>query len=212
MRVLIGVVVAGLALSACQKQEVTEPMAPEAATPEAAGPAADSLAFALAGSWRSDAAKQRDGFRHPMQTLEFCQVDPAGNTAEIWPGGGWYSQILVPWLHANGGKFTAAIVDPAISEGAANLLTRYSKQFENAELFGHVATAPLSADSAPFAAANSQDAVLTFRNVHSWMGRGMAEKAFADFYAATKPGGVLCVIEHRMPSSQLQNPKAGTGY
>jgi len=60
--------------------------------------------------------------------------------------------------------------------------------------------------------AGDVDLILSFRNVHSWMGRGYADKAFADFYVALKPGGVLGIVEHRLPESAEQNPKAPTGY
>ncbi|MBL4617247.1 MAG: class I SAM-dependent methyltransferase [Robiginitomaculum sp.] len=206
-------VIASLALFACTSEPVAEEASSKAA-PEAVASVPDmkSLQSNLSGDWRTDEAKSRDAFRNPAATLEFCGVDPATNISEIWPGGGWYSQILAPWINANGGKFNAVIIDPEISEGAANLLQRYMAQFEDKDLFGEISTAPLSADSAGFAADNSQDTVLTFRNVHSWMGRGMAEKTFADFYASLKPGGVLCVIEHRLPSSAVQSSKAGNGY
>jgi predicted methyltransferase len=201
-----------LAVSGCTDAD----QAPIAATPEEvsepAGPAPTSIAAAMVGNWRSDAAKARDQFRHPAETLEFCQIDPSGHVAEIWPGSGWVSQILVPWTHANGGQFRAAVIDPESSERAASLLERYLGQFSDTDLFGQVSYGAFGANSDLFAEAGSQDAVLTFRNVHSWMGRGMAEKAFADFYQALKPGGVLCVIEHRLPSSTIQNPKADTGY
>jgi len=209
------VALTALLLLGCEAEKPTETASEETAKPAPAQePVADTalLETVLAGDWRTDNAKARDKFRNPAETLAFCQVDPSTNITEIWPGSGWYSQILVPWVHANGGKFTAAIIDPQSSEGAANLLSRYLEQFANTEQFGEIATAPLSADSDLFAAPNSQDSVLTFRNVHSWMGRNMAEKSFADFYAALKPGGVLCVVEHRLPSDAVQEAVAGSGY
>jgi len=212
MRTILSVLLAGFVTISCQ-----EPSAPEAvnstpAAPEVQVPATDSIEYALAGSWRSDDAKARDVFRNPAATLEFCEVDPSGNISEIWPGGGWYSQVLVPWVHGNGGQFTAAIIDPTSSERAAALLTRYMGQFSDASIFGTVSHGAFGATSELFTEPASQDAVLTFRNVHSWMARDMAQKAFSDFYAALKPGGVLCITEHRLPSSAVQEPKAPTGY
>jgi predicted methyltransferase len=54
--------------------------------------------------------------------------------------------------------------------------------------------------------------VLTFRNVHNWMAGGYADKIFADAYRALKPGGVLGVVEHRLPSARDQDLTASTGY
>jgi predicted methyltransferase len=44
------------------------------------------------------------------------------------------------------------------------------------------------------------------------MGGDYTAKFFTDAYAALKPGGVLGVVEHRLPSSAEQNPRAATGY
>jgi len=207
-------VIASLALFACNSEPVAEEASSETAVPEVVASVPDMklLQNNVSGDWRTDDDKARDAFRNPAATLEFCGVDPATNISEIWPGGGWYSQILVPWVNANGGKFNAVILDPEASEGMANLLQRYLAQFEDKGLFGEIDYAPFSATSAGFAAENSQDTVLTFRSIHSLMGRGIAEKAFADFYASLKPGGVLCVITHRLPSSAVQSAKAGSGY
>ena len=54
--------------------------------------------------------------------------------------------------------------------------------------------------------------MLTFRNVHNWMAGGYADKIFADAYRALKPGGVLGVVEHRLPSARDQDLTASTGY
>ena len=58
----------------------------------------------------------------------------------------------------------------------------------------------------------SADAVLTFRNVHNWMGSGSAQAVFDAAFKALKPGGVLGVEEHRLPASRTQDPKARSGY
>ncbi len=206
----VSVVLVFLVLVGCQPN--TEPEAPPLSAEIIIAPDYSALSNVLAGDWRTDKAKARDAYRHPAQTLDFCEIDPAGQIAEVWPGAGWYSQILLPWIHANGGHFTAVAVDPARSEQAADLLSRYLEQYAEPELYGAFSHSILSATSAPVATADSQDAILTFRNVHSWMGRGMSEKAFADFYAALKPGGILCLVEHRLPSAAVQDSKAPTGY
>ena len=52
-------------------------------------------------------------------------------------------------------------------------------------------------DSVAVAPAASADAVLTFRNMHNWMGQGNDVKVMQAAFAALKPGGVLGVVEHR---------------
>ena len=53
--------------------------------------------------------------------------------------------------------------------------------------------------------------MLTSRNIHDWMGTpGLPEKAFADFYAALKPGGILAVEQHRAdPRPMVKNATDG---
>ena len=53
---------------------------------------------------------------------------------------------------------------------------------------------------------------MSFRNVHNWMGRGYADQAYSEFFAALKPGGILGIVEHRLPETAVQNPKGSTGY
>jgi predicted methyltransferase len=85
------------------------------------GPAPTSedsaLGTALQGSWRDPANVARDVYRHPQQTLAFFGIAPTQTVIEITPGGGWYAEILAPYLHDNG-NYVAAVVDPAaVAEG-----------------------------------------------------------------------------------------------
>jgi len=56
------------------------------------------------------------------------------------------------------------------------------------------------------------DRVLTFRNTHSWMGGGTVEAVFEQFYGALKPGGMLGLVQHRLPATAEQDPRAPSGY
>ncbi len=185
--------------------------ASEAAEPSlSAIPETGSLAWAIAGEWRGDAIA-RDVWRNPRQTLEFFGVDPSGTVIEIWPAGGWYTQILAPWLAANGGTYVAAHFPSGNSESAQAFVAGFAERFA-APLFGEIEMAEFGPDTGPIVTPGTADAVLTFRNVHNWMARGFEEKAFADFYEALKPGGILGVVEHRLPASQPQDPRAASGY
>lgn len=213
-------------LAACGSEPAAEEAAPtemEAATPEAAPepvaeetmePTVDTtaLSWALAGEWRSEDAAARDTARHPEETLSFFQIDPSSRVMEIWPGGGWYADVIAPWITANGGQYIAAWpgVDPE-NERSVAFFERFSSRFGN-ETFGELESVDFNAESGPLGEPGSVDAIVTFRNTHSWMGRGMAEKAFADFYDVLIPGGVLGLVQHRLPADQVQDPRAGTGY
>lgn len=184
--------------------------AEDAAAPEAGGPAADTLDYAVAGAWRSEDAA-RDEWRNPAETLRFFEIDPSSTIIEIWPGGGWYAQILAPWTAANGGTYVAAHFDPEVSERRARSRSNFEANF-SAERYGDVTMSTFSEASGDLVEPGTADAVLSFRNVHNWMGGGWAEKAFADFYVALRPGGVLGIVEHRLPSTREQDPRAGSGY
>jgi len=75
-----------------------------------------------------------------------------------------------------------------------------------------VKIAEFGKDSYEIVPAGSADLVMTSRNVHNWMGAGIADQAFAAFYKALKPGGILSVEEHRAPADKPQDPKAENGY
>lgn len=51
---------------------------------------------------QSDETKTRYEYRHPQETIEFFGIKPGMTVVEALPGGGWYSQILVPYLGEKG--------------------------------------------------------------------------------------------------------------
>lgn len=212
---------AAIAIAACSGSsdtpaETLEPETPPVLETVEAGPL--SLAEAVAGEWRSDEEKVRDGWRNPAETLEFFEIEPSETVIEIWPGGGWYTNVLAPYLASGDGTLVAAVWDTNVFEG--DRLARIEQRIADfkavyeadVELFGELDYSAFSAQSGPLAAEDSIDTVLTFRNVHNWMGGDYTAKFFTDAYAALKPGGVLGVVEHRLPSSSEQNPRAATGY
>lgn len=171
-----------------------------------------TLEWALAGDWRGENGA-RDEFRHPAETLAFFGIEPSNTVIEIWPGGGWYAEILAPWLNANGGTYIAAHF-PADSESEFRRRSRasFEDRFTGSDLFGDVVIRDWGPENRGLGAPGSADAVLTFRNVHNWMRGGFTERAFSDFYAVLRPGGVLGVVEHRLPDTREQDPLAGSGY
>lgn len=207
-------------LAACSGANEAPEETVEAETPPVevvdAGPL--TLADAVAGDWRLDAEKKRDDSRNPVETLEFFEIAPSDTVIEIWPGGGWYTNILAPYLASGDGQFIAAVWDVNVFEGARlerieKRISDYKAFYEaDPDLFGTLEYSAFSAQSGPLADADSVDAVLTFRNVHNWMGSDYSPKFFDDAYAALKPGGLLGVVEHRLPSSAEQDPRAASGY
>ncbi|MDE2430973.1 MAG: class I SAM-dependent methyltransferase, partial [Burkholderiales bacterium] len=163
----------------------------------------EPLKSAIAGEQRSAAHKQRDAARHPYETLQFFGIRPDMHVVEIIPGGGWYTEILAPYLRDHG-KLILAAPDPASASdysrrSAANL----KKKLEaSPAVFDQVSVGVFEPPAnIHFADNNSVDMVLTFRNVHNWAADGDAtvQSVFQHIYDSLKPGGVFGVVDHRLP-------------
>ena len=156
---------------------------------------------AMMGDHRSEANKARNQYRHPVGTLSFLGLEDGMTVMEIWPGGGWYSEILAPVMRHNG-QFVVAGYDVDV-EGQPGYRYRLQnamlEKFEaNPELYDQVAVVAFSPpQSASLGEAESLDMVLTFRNTHGWVGEGIAGDLFKEFARVLKPGGILGVVQHR---------------
>jgi predicted methyltransferase len=178
---------------------------------------ASALDAALAGSHRSDRNKARDQYRHPKETLGFFGLRRDMTVVEIWPGGGWYAEVLAPVLKGTGRLYAAqygshALFDYQRSEDAT--LLEKTKKFP--DVFGEVKfTALWSPQDLAIAPPGTADLVLTFRNVHNWVNADYkqdASKLFGAFFTALKPGGILGVVDHRWPDAKTEDPNAENGY
>jgi predicted methyltransferase len=175
-----------------------------------ATPADTGLVGAVRSAQRSAKFVARDSARHPIAELTFFGVKPNDTVVEIWPGGGYWTEILAPYLHANGTLYLALPDNvPDEVKGAAALRTRLEA---DPTQYGRIKYTRFGLSSFDIAPAGTADMVLTFRNVHNWMAQGFAPEAFAAFYKALKPGGILGVEEHRGDPSKPQDPKAESGY
>jgi len=133
---------------------------------------------------------------------------------EIWPSGGWYTEVIAPYVNEKG-RYYAAHWDPeSDSEFVRRGLAAYQEKLAaNPELYGNVQmTVLMPPEKMEVAPPGSVDMVLTFRNIHNWMPRGQAEAMFDAMFKALKPGGILGVVEHRGNPDVEQDPKAGSGY
>ena len=159
---------------------------------------------AVGGSWRSDAHKARDPYRHPVQTLEFFGLQPDMTVVELAPGGGWYTEILAPVLKDHGHLIEAA---GKTTGKYADMLQADKAEFGDVKLEEY--SPPKAADLGP---PGSADMVLTFRNTHDWLNDSEAtlDSVFTAAFNVLKPGGVLGIEEHRARpySDALQSSNA----
>ncbi|MDP9200205.1 MAG: methyltransferase domain-containing protein [Pseudomonadota bacterium] len=191
------------------------PMQASAADPATDAATAATLDRVLAGDHRSEANRARDAWRHPKETLTFFGLRQDMTVMEIWPGGGgWYLEVLAPTLRERG-QYIAASWDPKseskyVQENSKKLADKLAAR---PELYDRVKMAALQVPNALTPVPDgSVDMVLTFRNIHSWMGNDGAEAMFKAMFAALKPGGILGVVEHRARNDAPQDPKAKSGY
>lgn len=174
-----------------------------------------TIAEAVAGSWRTPADRARDTWRHPVESLTFWGLEPGDTVVEFWPGAGWYTEILAPFLNATRGKMYAAHLQVGESADAATreMVEAYRARYgKKSRFYGEVEVTAFGPTSGPVAPAGSADLVLFLRNLHNWMAGGIAEKAFRDAFLALKSGGVLGVEEHRAAPGGVPDLLAESGY
>jgi predicted methyltransferase len=162
-----------------------------------------ALVTAVGSPARSPHNIARDVYRHPKESLSFWGLKPGMAILEVWPGGGYWTEILAPYSKATNGSYLAAL-----SSASQPLPAKFSQP----SVYGSIATTAFNEKSPPLAKSESMSFVLLSRNLHDWMSTpGEPEKAMRDFYAALKPGGILAIEQHRADPRPMK-PGASDGY
>jgi predicted methyltransferase len=170
------------------------------------------LEQAVADPAREEVNRARDVYRHPVETLRFFGVKPGQKVVELWPGGGWYTEILGPYLNKRGKLYSAGLWPDGLN-GTRALQERDPARFGKIELAAFPAR-----EGEPRVADGSVDVVLTFRNVHNWRmgykrdGQDYSAEAFRQIFAMLRPGGVLGVVDHRLPEAADAEREKTSGY
>ena len=169
---------------------------------------AHDLEGAVSSEDRTPKNMLRDSARNPVETLSFFGIKSDMVVVELSPGGGWYTEILANYIHYPGTLIAAHwSKDSEVAyfrRGRAN----FEKKISENPMYGRVEIVDLDSELAD---ANSVDAVLTFRNLHNWLGPNM-DKIFSNTYKALKPGGVFGIVEHRAkPGTSMEKMKK-SGY
>ena len=171
-----------------------------------------ALTQATKGSWREPANAARDQYRHPRETLEFFGLKPDMTVVQLWPGTGWYTEILAPVLKDHGQLIDAAV--PPRGENESDNTVRYlAKLKKDPVVYSKVKVVdfspPAKIDLGP---EGSADMVLTFRNLHNWQGRGQLDNVFQTAFKVLKHGGVFGVCEHRAAAGKTVDQTYDSGY
>ena len=177
---------------------------------------AERVAMGAQGQHRSDTNIARNQYRHPAETLEFFGIKDGMTVMEIWPGGGWYTEILAPAMRDHG-KLIVATWDPEVEGQPAYRYELPKKMEENfakhPEVYDQVTFEYFSPPGSPsLGQAESIDVVVTFRNTHGWVNGGMAQDIFNEFARVLKPGGLLGVVQHRADDGADPAVTAKKGY
>jgi predicted methyltransferase len=172
-----------------------------------------ALDDALAGNHRSEANRARDAFRHPRETLLFFGLRPGMTVVELWPGDGWYTEVIAPVVNASGRYYAAQYEPNPANSFISGALQRFDAKLKGRpDLYGGAIVSAFGPAGGDIAPPGSADLVVTFRNLHNWMARDFQGQALATVYRALKPGGTLGVVEHRGNAAVTQDPKAASGY
>ena len=176
-----------------------------------AKPADPALTAALADQARPESARARDAVRHPLEELTFFGLTSRQTVVELWPGGGYWTDILGPYLAPHGHLYVALPQrgDAEEDTGAARWRAKY---LANPGHYGSIVETMLGPDHFDIAPPGTADLIVTFRNFHNWMSSDYAPQALAACFRALKPGGILGIEDHRARADRPQDPKAKSGY
>jgi predicted methyltransferase len=178
----------------------------------APAPAPDpALVAAVADPARTAAFVARDKARHPAEELSFFGIGPKLTVVELWPGGGYWTEILGPYLKG-GGTYYAALNAPGDKEEDVGVQRWRARVAAQKDRLGTIHETMIGAGHYDIAPPGSADLVVTFRNLHNVIEDGTADQALAAAFKALKPGGILGVEDHRGRTDKPQDPKAKDGY
>jgi predicted methyltransferase len=182
-----------------------------------ASPAIDedpALLAAIDSPLRAPANRARDPWRHPLQSLDFWGLAPGLTVIDIDPGGGYWTEILAPYLAQGGGRYLAGLPDPSdpsLTDRGRAARAAFAAKYGDGR-YGPIGYDGFSTAAGLAAPPDQADMVLISRNIHNLMWvDGALDRALAGVFAALAPGGVLAVEEHRAdPRAMVAN--ASDGY
>jgi predicted methyltransferase len=188
-------------------------LAADSGPKETSGASLKKLQDVVNGEQRAVDRKGRDKFRHPVETLAFFGIQPNMTVVELWPFGGWYTEILAPYVKGSGTYYAAAMDPESKKDGDLKYNSDLKKILDaRPDLYGDVKWTVLAPGKFQIAPDGTADLVVTFRNIHNWTWSGIDKDVWAAAFRALKPGGVLGVEEHRNNDPAYAPTVRGNAY
>jgi predicted methyltransferase len=162
------------------------------------------LESAMQADVRTQAEKDRDRNRRPVETLEFFGLRDDMKVIELLPGGGWYTKLLAPVLAENGELYVA------LGTGRVEERVLTQEGFDKVKATAGDAKVYRPEGSRTYAleidslGVEDADMVFTFRNYHNFGTEGRAAMNRAVF-DALRPGGVYAVVDHTRRHMEADN-------
>jgi predicted methyltransferase len=155
----------------------------------------------------------RDQYRNPYETLSFFGVEPNMTVVELAPSGGWYTEILGPYL-AEQGQLIAGHFNLE-RENAPSYFPRamaaYQERIADTERFGSIEIIPFDPPLMnSLGEPASADVALSFRSVHGWKRDNVFADVLKSVHTVLKPGGTFGIVGHRLPEDG--DDSVFTGY
>ncbi len=175
----------------------------------------ERLQAAVADPARPEAEAARDEFRNPLETLSFFGIRPDMTVVELSPSGGWYTEILAPYLREDGRLIAAHwnLDGDNVPDFYRRIRGEFEARFSDSERYGEIEIVAFDPPGLTrLAEPGTVDLVLSFRNVHGWKRAGSFPEVARGVHAALKPGGVFGIVGHRLPEDREQDPEARSGY
>jgi len=130
------------------------------------------LAKAVADSARTPKFVARDRFRHPAEELTFFGLKPNMTVIEVWPGSGYWTEILGPYLKSSGHYYAAVTVKGESKEEDTTTAAWRTRVEQQKDRYGTVTITGLGKGHYDVAPPGSADLIVTFRRGCCYMSRG----------------------------------------
>lgn len=203
------------ALVACGEQDGNgsageAPNASDAGSTSVAG----MIREAAEGEHRSESNRARNEHRNPVETLTFFGLEPDMTVIEIWPGGGWYTEVLAPVLRDEGRLVVADFPEETESDYLSRVSEEYRAKLEaEPAVYDQVEVIGFGkAGRFDLGPSGSADLVLLPRQFHNFIRDESVDEMLAAIHDVLKPGGVLGVVQHRAPEDAVPESEDRSGY